>query len=206
MRSQHFLSGRDVNSPALVSTLPYHADLHRLIIGGGVIGYFRPDWGAPFISCATSFSTSSESSSRAARSIVFSPRSSSGSRARALGKSRPHGRESPLIYFEIVTTAALFIRPGCRQFLPKPGIGVTLATSEHRYRENDRTKPSENARPKRSSWRSPRHCPRSHGARRRASRSSRSAFSSPLALSAIGEKANRSVRAMESLSQVMFRF
>src|SRR5207237_7805584 len=108
-----------------------------------------------------------------------------------------------LIYFEIVTTAALFIGLAVVNFT-KPGIGVTLATAN-----TDVIKTIGQTHPKTFVETLVHAFPsRVIDAMVRADVLQIVAFGVlfALAVSAIGEKGRPIVRAMESLSQVMFKF
>jgi len=108
-----------------------------------------------------------------------------------------------LVYFEIVTTAALFIGLAVVNFT-KPGIGVTLAATN-----TDVIKTIEQSHPKTLVETIVHAFPSSViEAMVRGDVLQIVAFSVlfALAVSAVGEKGRPIVRAMESLSQIMFKF
>ena len=94
------------------------------LILGGVIGYFRPDWGNAVYFLRDIFLNLIKS---IIAPLVFSTIVVGIAGAGALKKVGRMGAKA-LIYFEIVTTAALFIGLAIVN-LTKPGIGVTLATA-----------------------------------------------------------------------------
>src|SRR3954449_5314720 len=94
------------------------------LILGGVIGYFRPDWGNAVYFLRDIFINLIKS---IIAPLVFSTVVVGIAGAGALKKVGRMGAKA-LIYFEIVTTAALFIGLAVVNFT-RPGIGVTLATT-----------------------------------------------------------------------------
>ena len=92
------------------------------LIVGGAIGYFRPDWGNAVYFLRDIFLNLIKS---IIAPLVFSTIVVGIAGAGALKKVGRMGIKA-LIYFEIVTTAALFIGLAVVNFT-KPGAGVTLA-------------------------------------------------------------------------------
>src|SRR5712691_7979894 len=92
------------------------------LIVGGVIGWLRPDWGNAVYFLRDIFINLIKS---IIAPLVFSTIVVGIAGAGALRKVGRMGIKA-LIYFEIVTTAALFIGLAVVNFT-KPGIGVTLA-------------------------------------------------------------------------------
>jgi proton glutamate symport protein len=174
----------------------------QIMIGlvlGGVIGYFRPDWGNAVYFLRDIFLNLIKS---IIAPLVFSTIVVGIAGAGALKKVGRMGAKA-LIYFEIVTTAALFIGLAVVNFT-KPGIGVTLAASN-----TDIVKTIEQTHPKTLVETLVHAFPSSViDAMVRGDVLQIVAFGVlfALALSAIGEKGRPIVRAMESLSQVMFKF
>src|SRR5947207_4413690 len=94
------------------------------LILGGAIGYFRPDWGNAVYFLRDIFLNLIKS---IIAPLVFSTIVVGIAGGGALKKVGRMGAKA-LIYFEIVTTIALFIGLAIVN-LTKPGIGVTLATN-----------------------------------------------------------------------------
>src|SRR5436189_388725 len=94
------------------------------LIVGGVIGWLRPDWGNAVYFLRDIFINLIKS---IIAPLVFSTIVVGIAGAGALRKVGRMGIKA-LIYFEIVTTAALFIGLAVVNFT-KPGMGVTLAAS-----------------------------------------------------------------------------
>src|SRR5438128_7907407 len=94
------------------------------LIAGGLIGWLRPDWGNAIYFLRDIFINLIKS---IIAPLVFSTIVVGIAGAGALKKVGRMGIKA-LIYFEIVTTAALFIGLAVVNFT-KPGVGVTLATS-----------------------------------------------------------------------------
>src|SRR5216117_3882820 len=92
------------------------------LIVGGVIGWLRPDWGNAVYFLRDIFINLIKS---IIAQLVFSTIVVGIAGAGALRKVGRMGIKA-LIYFEIVTTAALFIGLAVVNFI-KPGAGVTLA-------------------------------------------------------------------------------
>src|SRR5213592_1121307 len=168
------------------------------LIVGGLIGWLRPDWGNAVYFLRDIFS-------KLIKSIlaprVFSTIVVGIAGAGALRKVGRMGIKA-LVYFEIVTTAALFIGLAVDNFT-KPGIGVTLAPAS-----TDVIKAIGQSHPKTFIETIVHVFPSSiiesmvHGDVLQIV-----AFSVlfAMAVSAIGEKGKPIIRAMESLSQVMFK-
>src|SRR5947208_1829136 len=94
------------------------------LVVGGVIGWLRPDWGNAVYFLRDIFINLIKS---IIAPLVFSTIVVGIAGAGALRKVGRMGIKA-LIYFEIVTTGALFIGLGIVN-LTKPGIGVTLAAT-----------------------------------------------------------------------------
>src|SRR5438034_8717607 len=94
------------------------------LVVGGVIGWLRPDWGNAVYFLRDIFINLIKS---IIAPLVFSTIVVGIAGAGALRKVGRMGAKA-LVYFEIVTTAALFIGLAIVN-LTKPGIGVTLATT-----------------------------------------------------------------------------
>src|SRR5881409_2086373 len=94
------------------------------LVVGGVIGWLRPDWGNAVYFLRDIFINLIKS---IIAPLVFSTIVVGIAGAGALRKIGRMGVKT-LIYFELVTTAALFIGLAVVNFI-KPGVGVTLATS-----------------------------------------------------------------------------
>src|SRR5947207_11152628 len=169
------------------------------LIVGGVIGYFRPDWGNAVYFLRDIFLNLIKS---IIAPLVFSTIVVGIAGGGALKKVGRMGAKA-LIYFEIVTTVALFIGLAIVN-LTKPGIGVTLATTN-----TDVVKTIAQAHPKTLVETITNAFPASTiEAMVRGDVLQIVPFGVlfALAVSAIGEKGKPIMRAMESLSQVMFKF
>src|SRR5213594_1848308 len=169
------------------------------LVVGGVIGWLRPDWGNAVYFLRDIFINLIKS---IIAPLVFSTIVVGIAGAGALRKVGRMGVKA-LVYFEIVTTAALFIGLAVVNFT-KPGIGVTLATSSA-----DIIKTIEQSHPKTLIETIVHAFPSSViEAMVRGDVLQIVAFGVlfALAVAAIGEKGQPIVRAMGSLSQVMFKF
>ncbi len=169
------------------------------LVVGGIIGWLRPDWGNAVYFLRDIFINLIKS---IIAPLVFSTIVVGIAGAGALRKVGRMGIKA-LIYFEIVTTAALFIGLAVVNFT-KPGIGVTLAASNA-----DIIKTIEQSHPKTLIETIVHTFPSSViEAMVRGDVLQIVAFSVlfALAVSAVGEKGKPIVRAMESLSQIMFKF
>src|ERR1700720_2342703 len=196
-----------MNSTAEPASLPrrpwYRPSLTvQIMIGlvvGGVIGWLRPDWGNAVYFLRDIFISLIKS---IIAPLVFSTIVVGIAGAGALRKVGRMGVKA-LVYFEIVTTAALFIGLAVVNFT-KPGVGVTLAASS-----TDAVKTIGQSHPKTLVETMVHAFPSSViDAMVRGDVLQIVAFSVlfALAVSAVGEKGRPIVRAMESLSQVMFKF
>jgi proton glutamate symport protein len=169
------------------------------LIVGAVIGWLRPDWGNAVYFLRDIFINLIKS---IIAPLVFSTIVVGIAGAGALRKIGRMGVKA-LIYFELVTTAALFIGLAVVNFT-KPGSGVTLAAGN-----TDIVKAIGQGHPKTFVETLVHVFPSSviesmvHGDVLQIV-----AFSVlfALAVSAVGEKGKPIVRAMESLSQIMFKF
>ena len=169
------------------------------LIVGGVIGWLRPDWGNAVYFLRDIFINLIKS---IIAPLVFSTIVVGIAGAGALRKVGRMGLKA-IVYFEIVTTAALAIGLIIVNFT-KPGIGVTLVASN-----TDVAKAIGQSHPKTLIETIVHVFPSSViESMVRGDVLQIVAFSVlfALALSAIGEKGRPIVRAMESLSQVMFKF
>src|SRR5205809_3008796 len=169
------------------------------LVVGGVIGWLRPDWGNAVYFLRDIFINLIKS---IIAPLVFSTIVVGIAGAGALRKVGRMGIKA-LIYFEIVTTAALFIGLAVVNFT-KPGAGVTLAATN-----TDVIKTIEQTHPKTFIETIVHAFPSSViEAMVRGDVLQIVAFSVlfALAVSAVGEKGKPIIRAMESLSQVMFKF
>jgi Na+/H+-dicarboxylate symporter len=169
------------------------------LVVGGVIGWLRPDWGNAVYFLRDIFINLIKS---IIAPLVFSTIVVGIAGAGALRKVGRMGVKA-LVYFEIVTTAALFIGLAVVNFM-KPGIGVTLAATDTNV-----IKTIEQSHPKTLVETIVHAFPSSViEAMVRGDVLQIVMFSVlfALAVSAIGEKGKPIVRAMESLSQVMFKF
>src|SRR6184192_61518 len=169
------------------------------LVVGGVIGWLRPDWGNAVYFLRDIFINLIKS---IIAPLVFSTIVVGIAGAGALHKVGRMGIKA-LIYFEIVTTAALFIGLAVVNFT-KPGIGVALAATNI-----DAIKTIEQSHPKTFVETIVHVFPSSMiDAMVRGDVLQIVAFSVlfALAVSAIGEKGKPIIRAMESLAQIMFKF
>jgi proton glutamate symport protein len=169
------------------------------LVVGGVIGWLRPDWGNAVYFLRDIFINLIKS---IIAPLVFSTIVVGIAGAGALRKVGRMGAKA-LIYFEIVTTAALFIGLAVVNFT-KPGAGVTLAATS-----TDVIQTIEHSHPKTLVETIVHAFPSSViEAMVRGDVLQIVMFSVlfALAVSAIGEKGKPIVRAMESLSQIMFKF
>src|SRR2546428_496207 len=169
------------------------------LVAGGLIGWLRPDWGNAIYFWRNIFINLTKS---IIARLVFSTIVAGIAGAGAL---RRGGRMEikALIYFEIVPTAALSIGWAVVNFT-KPGIGSALAATNI-----DAIKTIEPSRPKTFVETIVHVFPSSViDAMVRGDVLQIVAFSVlfALAVSAIGEKGKPIIRAMESLSQIMFKF
>src|SRR5206468_4405753 len=169
------------------------------LVVGGAIGWLRPDWGNAVYFLRDIFINLIKS---IIAPLVFSTIVVGVAGAGALRKVGRMGVKA-LVYFEIVTTAALFIGLAVVNFT-KPGVGVTLAATN-----TETIKTIGESHPKTLVETIVHAFPSSvieamvHGDVLQIV-----AFSVlfALAVSAVGEKGQPIVRAMESLSQIMFKF
>jgi len=169
------------------------------LIVGAVIGWLRPDWGNAVYFLRDIFINLIKS---IIAPLIFSTIVVGIAGAGALRKIGRMGVKA-LIYFELVTTAALFIGLAVVNFT-KPGAGVTLTAGN-----TDIVKAIGQGHPKTFVETLVHVFPSSviesmvHGDVLQIV-----AFSVlfALAVSAVGEKGKPIVRAMESLSQIMFKF
>ena len=174
----------------------------QIMIGlavGALIGWLQPDWGNKVYFLRDIFINLIKS---IIAPLVFSTIVVGIAGAGALKKVGRMGIKA-LVYFEIVTTAALFIGLAVVNFT-KPGAGVTLAAGNI-----DIVKTISQAHPKTLVETIVHAFPSSVvDAMVRGDVLQIVAFSVlfALAVSAIGEKGQPIVRAMESLSQIMFKF
>src|SRR5437763_7084191 len=169
------------------------------LIVGGVIGWLRPDWGNAVYFLRDIFISLIKS---IIAPVVFSTIVVGIAGAGALRKVGRMGIKA-LVYFEIVTTAALFIGLAIVNFT-KPGLGVTLAATNA-----DAIRTIQQSHPKTLVETIVHAFPSSViDAMVRGDVLQIVAFSVlfALAVSAVGEKGRPIVRAMESLSQTMFKF
>jgi proton glutamate symport protein len=169
------------------------------LIVGGVIGWLRPDWGNAVYFLRDIFINLIKS---IIAPLVFSTIVVGIAGAGALRKVGRMGIKA-LVYFEIVTTAALFIGLAVVNFT-KPGMGVTLAPSN-----TDVIKTIGQSHPKTLIETLVHVFPSSiieSMVRGDVLQIVVFAVLFAMAVSAIGEKGKPIIRAMESLSQVMFKF
>jgi len=169
------------------------------LVVGGVIGWLRPDWGNAVYFLRDIFINLIKS---IIAPLVFSTIVVGVAGAGALRKVGRMGVKA-LVYFEIVTTAALFIGLAVVNFT-KPGVGVTLAATN-----TETIKTIGESHPKTLVETIVHAFPSSViEAMVRGDVLQIVAFSVlfALAVSAVGEKGQPIVRAMESLSQIMFKF
>src|SRR5947207_2119586 len=169
------------------------------LVVGGVIGWLRPDWGNAVYFLRDIFINLIKS---IIAPLVFSTIVVGIAGAGALRKVGRMGIKA-LIYFEIVTTAALFIGLAVVNFI-KPGAGVTLAVTN-----SEAIKTIEQSHPKSLVETIVHVFPSSViESMVRGDVLQIVAFSVlfALAVSAVGEKGKPIIRAMDSLSQTMFKF
>jgi len=169
------------------------------LVVGGVIGWLRPDWGNAVYFLRDIFINLIKS---IIAPLVFSTIVIGIAGGGALRKVGRMGVKA-LVYFEIVTTAALFIGLAVVN-LTKPGIGVTLDASN-----TDVIKTIEQSHPTTLVETIVHAFPSSViEAMVRGDVLQIVMFSVlfALAVSAVGEKGKPIVRAMESLAQIMFKF
>jgi proton glutamate symport protein len=169
------------------------------LIVGALIGWLRPDWGNKIYFLRDIFINLIKS---IIAPLVFSTIVVGIAGAGALKKVGRIGIKA-LVFFEIVTTAALFIGLAVVN-LVKPGVGVTLAAGN-----TDIVKTIGQSHPKTFIETIVHAFPPSViDAMGRGDVLQIVAFSVlfALAVSAVGEKGQPIVRAMESLSQIMFKF
>jgi proton glutamate symport protein len=169
------------------------------LVIGALVGWLQPDWGNKVYFLRDIFINSIKS---IIAPLVFSTIVVGIAGAGALKKVGRMGVKA-LVYFEIVTTAALFIGLAVVNFT-KPGAGVTLAAGNI-----DIVKTIGQAHPKTLVETIVHAFPSSViDAMMRGDVLQIVAFSVlfALAVSAVGEKGQPIVRAMDSLSQIMFKF
>jgi proton glutamate symport protein len=169
------------------------------LVIGALVGWLQPDWGNKVYFLRDIFINLIKS---IIAPLVFSTIVVGIAGAGALKKVGRMGVKA-LVYFEIVTTAALFIGLAVVNFT-KPGAGVTLAAGNI-----DIVKTIGQAHPKTLVETIVHAFPSSViDAMMRGDVLQIVAFSVlfALALSAVGEKGQPIVRAMDSLSQIMFKF
>src|SRR6266516_2555502 len=169
------------------------------LIVGGMIGWLRPDWGNAVYFLRDIFINLIKS---IIAPLVFSTIVVGIAGAGALRKVGRMGIKA-LIYFEIVTTAALFIGLTVVNFM-KPGAGVTLAATNTEILNT-----LGQSHPKTLVETIVHVFPSSViEAMARGDVLQIVAFSVlfALAVSAVGEKGKPIIRAMDSLSQIMFKF
>src|SRR5216110_3401808 len=169
------------------------------LVVGAIVGWLRPDWGNAVYFLRDIFINLIKS---IIAPLVFSTIVVGIAGAGALRKVGRMGVKA-LVYFEIVTTAALFIGLAVVNFT-KPGVGVTLAPAS-----TDVIKAIGQSHPKTFIETIVHVSPSSvieamvHGDVLQIV-----AFSVlfALAVAAVGEKGKPIIRAMDSLSQIMFKF
>ena len=169
------------------------------LVVGGVIGWLRPDWGNAVYFLRDIFINLIKS---IIAPLVFSTIVVGIAGAGALRKVGRMGIKA-LIYFEIVTTGALFIGLAVVN-LTKPGVGVTLdAANTSAIQSVEHTHPKSFVETMVHAF--PSSIIEAMG---RGDVLQIVAFSVlfALAVSAVGERGKPIVRATESLSQVMFKF
>jgi proton glutamate symport protein len=169
------------------------------LVVGAVIGWLRPDWGNAVYFLRDIFINLIKS---IIAPLVFSTIVVGIAGAGALKKVGRMGAKA-LVYFEIVTTAALFIGLAVVNFT-KPGIGVTLAATN-----TEIIKTIEQSHPKTLVETIVHAFPSSViDAMVRGDVLQIVMFSVlfALAVSAVGERGKPIIRAMESLAQIMFKF
>ncbi len=169
------------------------------LVAGVAIGWLRPDWGNAVYFLRDIFINLIKS---IIAPLVFSTIVVGIAGAGALRKVGRMGAKA-LVYFEIVTTAALFIGLAVVNFM-KPGAGITLAASN-----TDIIKTIGQSHPKTVVETLVHVFPSSViDSMVRSDVLQIVAFSVlfALAVSSVGEKGKPIIRAMESLSQIMFKF
>src|SRR6058998_1852447 len=169
------------------------------LVVGGAIGWLKPDWGNAVYFLRDIFINLIKS---IIAPLVFSTIVVGIAGAGALRKIGRMGVKA-LVYFEIATTAALFIGLAVVNFT-KPGVGVTLAATS-----TDVLKTIEQSHPKTLVETIVHVFPSSViEAMARGDVLQIVTFSVlfALAVSAVGEKGKPIIRAMESLAQIMFKF
>src|SRR5436305_13309062 len=169
------------------------------LVVGGAISWLRPDWGNAVYFLRDIFINLIKS---IIAPLVFSTIVVGIAGAGALRKVGRMGIKA-LIYFELVTTAALFIGLAVVNFI-KPGLGVTLAAAN-----TDVLKTIEQNHPKSFVETIVHVFPSSViESMVRGDVLQLVAFSVlfALAVSAVGETAKPIISALESLSQIMFKF
>src|SRR5437764_3176997 len=169
------------------------------LVVGGLIGWLRPDWGNAVYFLRDIFINLIKS---IIAPLVFSTVVVGIAGAGALRKVGRMGVKA-LVYFEIVTTAALFIGLAVVNFT-KPGVGVTLAATN-----TEIIKTIGESHPKTLVETIVHAFPSSViEAMVRGDVLQIVAFSVlfALAVSAVGEKGKPIIRAMAGLSQIMFKF
>ena len=169
------------------------------LVAGGAIGWLRPDWGNAVYFLRDIFINLIKS---IIAPLVFSTIVVGIAGAGALRKVGRMGVKA-LVYFEIVTTAALFIGLVVVNFT-KPGVGVALAPAS-----TDVVKTIAQNHPKTLIETLVHVFPSSvieSMARGDVLQIVVFAVLFAMAVSAIGEKGKPIIRAMESLAQVMFKF
>src|ERR1041385_6306339 len=169
------------------------------LVAGGALGYFRPDWGNAVFFLRDIFLNLIKS---VIAPLVFSTLVVGIAGGGDLKKVGRMGVKA-LVYFEVVTTIALFIGLGVVN-LSKPGVGVALtATGGAAVQQIQQTPPQTFAQTIVHIF------PASIvDAMVRGDVLQIVAFSVlfAMAVSALGEKGRPILRACESLSQIMFRF
>src|SRR5213593_4940763 len=169
------------------------------LVVGGLIGWIRPDWGSKLFFLRDIFLNLIKS---IIAPLVFSTIVVGIAGAGALRNIGRMGVKA-LVYFEIATTAALFIGLAVVNFT-KPGVGVTLVATN-----TEVIKTIGQSHPKTFVETIVHAFPSSViDAMVRGDVLQIVAFSVlfALAVSAVGEKGKPIIRAMESLAQIMFKF
>jgi len=168
------------------------------LVVGGVLGYVRPDWGNRVFFLRDIFLNLIKS---IIAPLVFSTLVVGIAGGGDLKKVGRMGAKA-LLYFEIVTTVALFIGLGVVN-LTRPGVGVTLSADTSSIQSIQQTHPQDLVGTLTHIF------PASIvDAMVRGDVLQIVAFSVlfAMAVSALGEKGRPILRACESLSQIMFRF
>src|SRR5438477_2717805 len=169
------------------------------LIVGGVIGWLRPDWGNAVYFLRDIFINLIKS---IIAPLVFSTIVVGIAGAGALRKVGRMGIKA-LVYFEIVTTAALFIGLAVVNFT-KPGAGVTLvASNTNAVQAIGQNHPKTLIETLVHAFPSSVIESMVHGD---VLQIVAFAVLFAIAVSAVGEKGKPIIRAMESLSQIMFKF